>query len=194
MVCIVHSPVVLYPHSSCPPDASLHANVNNSQPNARFSTYSGAPSLQPSLAPTMETVSHRSSSTQPYGSRRPSGQAFVSYDTMNAEKPSTDASAIYRNAAASARGSSLTIYAASDPRAADLKCFASVLDKMAEPRLDRQRYVMSGHKIEEISKIALGAKVERALARRMTGQDAVFKPKPANKPYSEKSPEVIRAN
>ncbi|KAF1827928.1 uncharacterized protein K489DRAFT_290452, partial [Dissoconium aciculare CBS 342.82] len=60
----------------------------------------------------------------------------------------------------------------SDPRIADLHSFASQLDKMIEPRLDRQRYVPSGDKVEELAKIALGAKVERALARRLTGQDA----------------------
>jgi hypothetical protein len=48
---------------------------------------------------------------------------------------------------------------------------------MQDERLDKQRYVMSGNKSEEVSKLALGAKVERALARRMVGQDAVFSPK-----------------
>ena len=45
---------------------------------------------------------------------------------------------------------------------------------MQDERLDKQRYVMSGNKSEEVSKLALGAKVERALARRMVGQDASF--------------------
>ncbi len=45
---------------------------------------------------------------------------------------------------------------------------------MPDKRLEQQRYVMSGNKTDEVSKLALGAKVERALARRMTGQDAVF--------------------
>ena len=52
---------------------------------------------------------------------------------------------------------------------------------MQDERLDKQRYVMSGNKSEEVSKLALGAKVERALARRMVGQDAVFSPKKLEK-------------
>lgn len=48
---------------------------------------------------------------------------------------------------------------------------------MHDERLDKQRYVMSGHKSDEVSKLALGAKVERALSRRMVGQDADFPPK-----------------
>lgn len=47
---------------------------------------------------------------------------------------------------------------------------------MQDARLDKQRYVMSDNKGEEVSKLALGAKVERALSRRMVGQDATFKP------------------
>jgi hypothetical protein len=45
---------------------------------------------------------------------------------------------------------------------------------MLDSRLDRQRYIPSGDKVEELGKIALGAKVERALARRLVGQDAIF--------------------
>lgn len=45
---------------------------------------------------------------------------------------------------------------------------------MQDERLDKQRYIMSGNKSEEVSKLALGAKLERALGRRMTGQDATF--------------------
>lgn len=52
---------------------------------------------------------------------------------------------------------------------------------MQDERLERQRYVMSGNKSEEVSKLALGAKVERALARRMVGQDASFTTTPKEK-------------
>ena len=48
---------------------------------------------------------------------------------------------------------------------------------MQDVRLEKQRYVMSGKKGDEVSLTALGAKVERALGRRMTGQDAVFTPR-----------------
>lgn len=45
---------------------------------------------------------------------------------------------------------------------------------MQDERLDKQRYVMSGNKSDEVSKLALGAKLERALGRRLSGQDATF--------------------
>jgi hypothetical protein len=52
---------------------------------------------------------------------------------------------------------------------------------MQDERLDKQRYTMSSNKSDEVSKLALGAKVERALARRMTGQDATFSKKDLEK-------------
>jgi len=53
----------------------------------------------------------------------------------------------------------------------------SSLARMEEPRLASQRYVVSDKKTEEIGKLALGAKLDRALGRRMTGQDAVMRPR-----------------
>jgi hypothetical protein len=40
--------------------------------------------------------------------------------------------------------------------------------------LQQQRYIVSSDKNEHMSKLALGAKLDRALGRRLTGQDAVF--------------------
>jgi hypothetical protein len=73
---------------------------------------------------------------------------------------------------------------ASDPKTADIHSFAQTLDRMNDERVDKQRFVMSSNKTEEVSKIALGAKLDRALSRRMVGQDAVFKPR--KKPLDEK--------
>jgi hypothetical protein len=72
------------------------------------------------------------------------------------------------------RSTSLLDTSTDDPRIADLHSFASQFDKMLDTRLDRQRFVLSNDKVEELGKIALGAKVERALARRLVGQDAIF--------------------
>lgn len=72
-----------------------------------------------------------------------------------------------------------------DPKTAEIKCFANVLDRMSDERADKQRFVMNANKTEEVSKIALGAKVERALSRRMVGQDAVFRAK-VKSPIDEK--------
>jgi hypothetical protein len=158
------------------------------QPDARFSTYSGAPSIQPSLAPTLDSTTYRSPSQQ--GNARYSEQAFLRRESIS-EKPAS--TPLYGNMGPAAHGSTLTLSSSTDPRAADLQSFASALDKMNEPRLDKQRYVMSGNKTEEVSKTALGAKVERALSRRMTGQDAVFTSKP--KTYDEKAFEAaVSAN
>ena len=69
-------------------------------------------------------------------------------------------------------GSSSTL--AQDPKTADIKSWSAGFERMQDARLEKQRYVMSGNKSEEVSKLALGAKLERALGRRMTGQDATF--------------------
>ncbi|KAF7190077.1 hypothetical protein HII31_08408 [Pseudocercospora fuligena] len=144
--------------------------------DARFSTYSGAPSLQPSLAPTDTNSNRSSSATQQYNSRF-SEQTFLMPQTIP-EKGRL----IYGHAGPNAASSSLTL-SSTDPKTAEIKSFANVLDKMNDARLDKQRFVMSSNKTEEVSKIALGAKVERALSRRMSGQDAIFRPK---KPIDEK--------
>ncbi|KAF2863391.1 hypothetical protein K470DRAFT_262142 [Piedraia hortae CBS 480.64] len=57
----------------------------------------------------------------------------------------------------------------------DLTSWSGSLDRMQDARLERQRYIMSGMKSEEVDMLALGAKVERALARRMSTQDADMK-------------------
>jgi hypothetical protein len=51
------------------------------------------------------------------------------------------------------------------------------LDKLANKKLASQRFVPSKEKSENLSKLALGAKLERALGRRMGSQDAVMRVK-----------------
>lgn len=74
---------------------------------------------------------------------------------------------------ADATGSSATLNS-TDARDADIKSWSAGFERMQDERLDRQRYVMSGKKGDEVSMLALGAKLDRALGRRMSGQDAVF--------------------
>lgn len=139
--------------------------------NARFSTYSGAPSLQPSLAPTYE-------SSQP--SARNSHLTTTA--PLNEKKMYTNPDL----------ASTSTLSSTSDPKSADIKSWSGALERMQDARLDKQRYVMSDGKGEEVSKLALGAKVERALSRRMVGQDATFRSK---KPLdSEKRSLEVQAN
>ena len=51
------------------------------------------------------------------------------------------------------------------------------LEKLENKKLESQRFVPSVEKTENLSKLALGAKLERALGRRLGGQDAVMKPR-----------------
>jgi len=72
---------------------------------------------------------------------------------------------------------------------AEIKELTEGLDRLENKPLQQQRFVPSAEKTDNLSKLALGAKVERALGRRMTGQDAVMR---QSKPLSEK-PMVERA-
>ena len=59
----------------------------------------------------------------------------------------------------------------------DIKELARGLERLDSKRLQQQRYSPSSEKSEHLSKIALGAKVERALGRRMGNQDALMRPR-----------------
>jgi hypothetical protein len=49
------------------------------------------------------------------------------------------------------------------------------LEKLENKKLASQRFVPTQEKIENQSKLALGAKLDRALGRRLGGQDAVMR-------------------
>ncbi|KAK0251270.1 hypothetical protein LTR91_012954 [Friedmanniomyces endolithicus] len=171
-----------------------------SRTDARFSTYSGAPSLQPSLAPTLDTqaTSHRAS-TQPRHQYIQTNQPNEKPGSLTTNKnPTTttnsnNSNRMYSALAPAALESSSTL-SSSDPKTADLKSWSGTLERMQDVRLDKQRYVMSGLKSDEVSKLALGAKVERALARRMTSQDAVFRVKRTMGADVEKAGMEVEAN
>ena len=65
----------------------------------------------------------------------------------------------------------------------EIKDLTEGLERLENKPLTQQRFVPSEAKTDDLSKLALGAKVERALGRRMTGQDAVMR---QTKPMSEK--------
>ncbi|KAJ5562386.1 hypothetical protein N7461_001147 [Penicillium sp. DV-2018c] len=69
-----------------------------------------------------------------------------------------------------------------DPRIADISHLHDGFVRLENKPLTQQRYVATEEKTDNLNKLALGAKVERALGRRMTGQDAVMR-----KPLSEKA-------
>lgn len=60
---------------------------------------------------------------------------------------------------------------------ADIKEYSDGVDRLENKHLEQQRFIPSTEKSDNLNKLALGAKLERALDRRMTGQDAVMRPK-----------------
>lgn len=59
---------------------------------------------------------------------------------------------------------------------AEIRDIALNLDRMENKALSSQRVLLSDEKTDNMSKLALGAKLERALGRRMSSQDAVMRP------------------
>lgn len=76
-----------------------------------------------------------------------------------------------------------------DSAHAEIRDIATGLDRMENKALTSQRVLLSDEKTDAMSKLALGAKLERALDRRMSGQDAVMRPrgKSMNEKMSEKA-------
>lgn len=60
------------------------------------------------------------------------------------------------------------------PLAQDIHTLTSGLARLEQPSLVLQRYAATDAKREDLAKLALGAKLDRALNRRMVGQDASF--------------------
>jgi len=60
---------------------------------------------------------------------------------------------------------------------AEIRHVTQGLDRLENKHLQQQRFVPSLKKTDELSKLSLGAKVDRALGRRMSNQDAVFRVK-----------------
>ncbi|KAI0196784.1 hypothetical protein EV127DRAFT_88262 [Xylaria flabelliformis] len=74
-----------------------------------------------------------------------------------------------------------------DSAHAEIRDIESGLARMENKALSKQRVVLSEEKTANMSKLALGAKLDRALDRRMTSQDAEMRPR--NKSLSEKEKE-----
>jgi hypothetical protein len=68
----------------------------------------------------------------------------------------------------------------------EIKDIEEGLEKLENKKLASQRFVPSQEKTENLSKLALGAKLERALGRRMGSQDAVMRDR--RKTATEKEP------
>ena len=65
----------------------------------------------------------------------------------------------------------------SDSATAEIRDIEKGLDRMENKALTQQRVILDEEKTAYFSKLALGAKLERALDRRMSSQDAVMRPR-----------------
>ncbi|KAL2015734.1 hypothetical protein VTK56DRAFT_4905 [Thermocarpiscus australiensis] len=74
-----------------------------------------------------------------------------------------------------------------DSVTAEIRPIVDGLERLKNPPLAEQRVFLSEEKTANLAKLALSAKLERALGRRMTSQDAVMRPrKPSVVQVSEK--------
>lgn len=64
-----------------------------------------------------------------------------------------------------------------DSAHAEIRNIETGLERMENQALSQQRVELSETKSAHMSKLALGAKLERALDRRMSSQDAVMRPR-----------------
>ena len=62
-----------------------------------------------------------------------------------------------------------------DTAMAEIKHVTQGLDRLENKHLQQQRFVPSQKKTDDLSQLALAAKIQRAVDRRMTNQDATYK-------------------
>jgi hypothetical protein len=79
-----------------------------------------------------------------------------------------------------------------DTGRAEISQITQGLERLENKHLAQQRFVPSPQKSEDLSKLALGAKLERALGRRMGDQDAVM-PQKTKKPLGSMSEKAASA-
>ena len=90
----------------------------------------------------------------------PSARASVRYSTFSVAAPS--------------------LAETNDSATNEIRDIATGLDRMENKALSSQRVVLSEEKTTNMQKLALGAKLDRALERRMSSQDAVMRPRKTN--------------
>ncbi|KAI4273870.1 MAG: hypothetical protein LQ337_004337 [Flavoplaca oasis] len=118
----------------------------------------------------------------PSVSSKRTSKRFSTYSSIMSSDSNTLPSAANTRSATSTKTSS-------DSRLKEIKEWSTGFDRLESKRLQQQRYQPTPEKSEKLSKLALGAKVERALGRRMTDQDATFR----TKVVSEKQPTMHRS-
>lgn len=73
-----------------------------------------------------------------------------------------------------------------DSAHAEIRNIESGLARMENKALTKQRVLLSEEKTANLNKLALGAKLDRALDRRMTSQDAEMRPRKPSLSEKEK--------
>lgn len=76
--------------------------------------------------------------------------------------------------------------ATTDSAVAEIRDIEKGLDRMENKALSQQRVSLTEEKMANMSKLALGAKLDRALGRRMSSQDAVMRKRKPTIVISEK--------
>lgn len=93
----------------------------------------------------------------------------------------TDAATHNKKARTSVRLSTYSVAAPSvqtnDSATNEIRDIATGLDRMENKALSSQRVTLTEEKTDNMHKLALGAKLDRALKHRMSGQDAVMRPR-----------------
>ncbi|KAH0848366.1 hypothetical protein AYO21_04392 [Fonsecaea monophora] len=100
------------------------------------------------------------------------------YSTYSASPSFATTTSNYSNAQTLVSGSgTANITVSPETGMAEIRHLTQGLDRLENKRLSQQRFVPSQKKSDDLSKLSLGAKVERALGRRMSDQDAVLRVK-----------------
>ncbi|KAL8653294.1 MAG: hypothetical protein Q9226_003906 [Calogaya cf. arnoldii] len=108
----------------------------------------------------------------PSVSSKRTSKRFSTYSSLMSSDSNTFPSAANTNTRSTTSNNTT-----SDARLEEIKGWSTGFDRLESKRLQQQRYQPTPEKSENLSKLALGAKVERALGRRMTDQDATFRTK-----------------
>lgn len=103
--------------------------------------------------------------------------AKAAYPLFSSAKAASTPRASVRFSQYSMQAPSMATVQSDDSRHAEIQNIETGLVRMENKALSQQRVVLSEEKTANMSKLALGAKLERALDRRMSSQDAVMRPR-----------------
>ena len=77
--------------------------------------------------------------------------------------------------------------AGGDTRIAEVQKYSKSVERMEQKRLQEQRFTISTEKDDDMNKLALAAKLQRAVDRRYSSQDAIYKPRQMSEKHRQSS-------